>query len=313
MIDHFASGGVIPTLWHPEGIEAAWLGTRDLLRRARPNVVQLHTWQPQLVAEAVRGVLPDAQLVCGFGVDAIARDVCKLRMSVAEGVRVFLRLGERAKRVGARAIMNNAEASWKRPPNTDEKRRLSELVRNALDELHARFPEIALLHTSYDHPSYHSTYNWNDWCGPQSPTEESYFQVYAAPGDGMMAHRGALPRREARAFASFEAAVRAGWFAKDDPSTPEREGIGWRPYYQAHSVPARDTVSSALKHKRAALWAFPARADRDGRSTLLALCELERLGLWRADGLEEFQRMAGLEPDKIYGPKTERALVGTLS
>lgn len=300
--------GVIPTLWHPDGIDAAWSSARPLLERARPRTVQLHSWSPANVADSIRRTLPGAELVCGYGIDGIARDVAKGSLSVADGVRVFLRLAARAHVVGASAVKWNAEAAWKRPPNSAERERLSELVRAALAEVAAKYPALQQLHTAYDHPSFHSTYNWRDWLGPHSPIVASYPQVYAAPEGGLMAARGALPAREARALASWGAAVRAGWIVEDDPTTPVREGVQWRPYYQLHHVLARDTIASALQHESCALWAAPARADRDGRAAFVALCELDRRGYWRPDGLVAFQRDNGLVADGIAGPKTLEAL-----
>jgi hypothetical protein len=264
----------------------------------------------QLVADKIRTALGEVELVCGFGIDSIARDVAKGTVSVADGVRTLLRLAQRAHSVGAKAVMHNAEAAWKRPPNSAEQKRLSELVRNGLAEIAARFPALEQLHTAYDHPSFHASYNWNDWLGAHSPVVASYCQVYAAPGDGLMAHRGALPAREARSLRSWGEAVRAGWIVEDDPSTSLREGVEWRPYYQLHHVPTRDTVASALQHESVALWAVPTRADRDGRLAFVALCELARRGYWRPDGLVAFQRDNGLEDDNVLGPQTARALGG---
>lgn len=298
----------MPTLWHNDGIDAAWTIARALFERARPRIVQLHSWSPSSVANSISRALPGVKLVCGFGLDSIARDVAKGRMSVAEGIKTFVRLAERAVACGAVAIKHNAEASWKRAPNSVEKQRLSQLVRGALAEIAARYPNLVQLHTAYDHPSYHSTYNWNDWLGAHSPIVASFCQVYAAPEGELMAARGALPRREARALSSWDAAVRAGWIALDDPSTPLREGVVWRPYYQLHHVPARDTVASALRHECAALWAIPSRIDRDGRAAFVALCELDRRGYWRPDGLRDFQRDSGLEPDNVFGPLSAKAL-----
>jgi hypothetical protein len=300
--------GPIATLWHSDGPEAAWMMGRDLIDRARPRMVQVHSWSAPLVADKIRRAIANVELVCGFGVDSIARDVAKGRMSVSDGVKVFLRLAERAHTIGAKAVMHNAEAAWKRPPNSAERKRLSELVRNGLSEIAAKFPALEQLHTAYDHPSFHASYNWNDWLGAHSPIAASYCQVYAAPGDGLMAHRAALPAREARALRSWGAAVRAGWIVEDDPSTALREGVEWRPYYQLHHVPTRDTVASALQHESVALWAVPTRADRDGRLAFVALCELARRGYWRPDGLVAFQRDNGLEDDNVLGPQTARAL-----
>lgn len=300
--------GVIPTLWHPDGIDAAWSSARPLLERARSRTVQLHTWSPSLVVDSIRRALGDVGLVCGFGIDSIARDVTKRKIAVAAGVAIFVRLAERANVAGARAVKWNAEAAWKRPPNSAESKLLTELVRTGLAEVASRYPALEQLHTAYDHPSYHSTYNWSDWLGAGSPIVASYAQVYAAPEGGLMAHRGALPAREARSLASWSAAIRAGWITPDDPSTAIREGVQWRPYYQLHHVPDRDTVSSALRHESCALWAIPARADRDGRAAFFALCELDRRGYWRSEGLRDFQRDNRLAVDGIFGNESARAL-----
>ncbi len=300
--------GPVATLWHGEGPDAAWTLGRSVLERARPRTVQIHSWSPSLVADSIRRALPGVGLVCGFGIDSIARDVTKQRISVADGVRIFVRLAERATVAGARAVKWNAEAAWKRPPNSAESKLLTELVRNALAEIAARYPTLEQLHTAYDHPSFHSTYNWNDWLGAHSPIVASYAQVYAAPEGALMAHRGALPAREARSLASWSAAIRAGWITPDDPSTAIREGVQWRPYYQLHHVPDRDTVSSALRHESCALWAIPARADRDGRAAFVALCELDRRGYWRSEGLRDFQRDNRLAVDGIFGNESARAL-----
>ena len=300
--------GPVVTLWHPDGPEAAWSVGRALLERAKPRTVQVHSWSVQLVADKIRATLGDVELVCGFGLDSIAREVAKGRTSITQGIRTMVALAQRAHSVGAVAITHNAEGSWKRAPNSAERARLSELVRGALGEIAARFPAIEQVHTAYDHPSFHASYNWNDWLGPHSPITTSYCQVYAAPGDGLMAHRGALAAREARALKSWAAAVRAGWIVEDDPSTTMRDGVEWRPYFQLHHVPMRDTAASALGHKRVALWAVPSRVDRDGRAAFLALCELDRRGYWRPDGLVAFQRCAGITADNVLGPETLRAL-----
>jgi hypothetical protein len=67
--------GPIATLWHAEGPEAAWSVGRALLTRARPRIVQVYSWSVQLVADEIRRALGEVELVCGFGIDSIARDV----------------------------------------------------------------------------------------------------------------------------------------------------------------------------------------------------------------------------------------------
>lgn len=304
--------GPIPTFYGGDGPEAEVRACADLLRRARPRTVQLHTWSPTRAARAVREILRplgvDPALVLGCGVDGIARDVAQGALSVSGGVERFVDLARRARDIGALAVVWNAEASWKRPPTSTEAKRLADVIRGALLEVAEVVPEVEQHHTAYDHPTYHSTYPWRAWLGPGSPIVASWPQVYAAPGGDVMARAGGLDRRAKTALASWSAAIRAGWVTPDDPTTPVRAGVLWRPYLQAHHVPARDTIGLALRHPSAMLWAFRARSDADGRAALVALCALDRGGHWQPDGVRAYQMHAGLVADGIAGPKTLAAL-----
>ena len=303
--------GPVPTLWHSDGIGAAWEISDDLLIAARPTAVQLHTWEPRRIAPLVQRALPGVRLVVGVGVDGIARDVAKGTRSVSWGVARMRELAGRAASIGAVAIVWNAEAGWKTPPSTTQRVRIEQLVREGLAAVAEGYPALAQWHTAYDHPSLHSTYPWRAWLGAGSPITVSLPQVYAAPGGDLAAHRGALPRREAKALASWAAAVRSGWIRPDDPddAADDPRDVDWRPYYQLHHVALADTVSSAVRHPLAAQWALPTRSDRDGRRALLALCALDRLGLWGEDAVTRYQTAAGLKPDGVYGPRTEAHLL----
>lgn len=301
--------GPILTFWGGDGAEAEVRASEALLRAARPRTVQLHTWTPERAAARVRAIVPDVQIVVGVGVDGIARDVAQGHHSVERGMQTFLQLAERAVAVGAVAIVWNAEASWKRPPTSDEAARIAAVIRRGLAVVADQCPRLEQHHTAYDHPGYHSTYPWRPWLGEGSPVLASWPQVYAAPGGDLRAHRGALAAREARALSSWAAAIRAGWITPDDPTTPVREGVVWRPYYQLHHVPAVDTIRSALRHEGAMLWALRSRSDVEGQRAAQALCVLDRLGYWRENGVEAFQLDHGLVADNISGPKTVDALL----
>jgi hypothetical protein len=309
--------GPVPTLWDGDGIEAAVHDSRDLLLAARPDVVDVHTWSIRQGADLVRAILPDVRLVAGVGVDGIARQVALKQRTVAQGIATFHGLARQAADVGALGITWNAEVSYKRPPTRPEKARLHDLVTGALQDVKAAFPLLRQFHTSYDHPSYHPTYDWSGWLGEGSPVEASFFQVYAAPGDGrVMAHRGALPKRKARAFTSYQATVKARRIRPDAPDgTPgDLVDLDWRPYFQLHSVPGTDTVRESVRYPVVFLWALRSRTDAEGRLAFLALCELHRRGYWGAGGVGRFQTWArdqGLYTDRIdedCGPKTRRAL-----
>lgn len=313
---------ILPTLWDGDGIENAWLQTQDLLRALEPPALQLHTTDPLRVTTRVRLALPRAQLVIGVGIDWIARDVAQSRQPVTWGLRRFEDLAQRAADAGAVAIMWNAEGGWKTPPTGEARRRLHEVATQGTAQVAQRFPELAQWLTSYDHPTYHSTFNWSDWIGRNSKVTRVFPQVYAAPGDGLLAHRGALPRREARALASWQAAVRAGWIQPDAPAgTPEDAAdVDWCPYYQLHSVTMTDTVQSSLRHlgdpqdaagRTVSFWALRSRSDRDGRRALAGIIALDRLGYRGPDAVRRFQteHPACGDADDVYGPKTESVVL----
>lgn len=303
-LDPLAGPGA--TLWDSDGIAEAWDESEPLLRATQPPWVQLHTWEPHRVASEIRGAIPGVRLVVGVGVDGVARRVALGQWSERRGVLALGELAAKASDIGAEAITWNAEAGWKRPPSSDEARRLAEVIRTTLAEVAARHPHLRQWHTSYDHPTYHSAYPWRAWLGVGSPIEASFPQVYAAPGGGLSAHRGALPRREAAALASWDRAIRAGWITADDPSTPVREGVRWAPYYQMHHVDAVDTVRSALGRDQVALWALSSRSDDAGREAFRVLCAAWRAGLWNVRAL---QAAVGVEADGSYGPRTHAAAV----
>lgn len=294
------------TLWPSDGRPRS--AAADLFAAVKPRAVELHTWRPDLFADDVRRVVPDVELSVGVGVDSEAKDVAQGRQSVAAAVTELVRVATRAEAIGATSITWNAEAAWKRPPNTDEAARIGQLVRALLGEVAARYPHLRQEHTAYDHPTYHSAYPWRAWLGVGSPILASYAQVYAAPEGGLKAHRGALDAREARALASWATAVRAGWIRPDAPAGTDADlvDVDWHPYYQLHHVPAVDTVASALAHDRCALWAVPTRADADGAEVVRVLAALDRANLW---DVRLLQSTVGVPVDGRYGPVTHGAVV----
>lgn len=322
---------IIATLYDNDGIHAAWSRAESfvdtLLRRAAAAparaglAIQLHTTEPGRVAREISSRYPGVPLVVGVGVDWIARKVAAGEQDVTWAARQFLELARRAVEAGAIAIMWNAEASWKTAPNTVQRARIIAAVRAGLALVAQTYPALAQWHTSFDHPGYHSTYPWEAWLGAGSPIVASFPQVYAAPGGTAMAHRGALPAREARALASWAAAVRAGWIRPDDASdnvvvqdgvvtapADNPKDIDWHPYYQLHNVTTADTVASAVGHPTSSFWALQGTSDAAGRAALSAAVELSARGFWGEGAVARFQASVGLTADDVCGPVTLRAL-----
>lgn len=305
--------GFVPTLYSGDGALAAFTASRELLKRARPEAVQVHTWEPGPAVDALRALLPGVRIVVGVGVDSIAREAAKGTTPEAVSVRTFRSLADRAAACGADAIVWNAEAAWKRPPTSAERARLVGVVRAGLAAVAARNPQLLQWVTSYDHPSYHSTYPWEAWLGPGSPVLASLPQVYAAGEGEVMAARGALPARERRALASWQSAVRAGWIRPDAPGgDADLRDVDWLPYVQLHHVTTADTVGLVARYPLSFGWALPTRADAAGREAFLVACALHRLGHAGPDAVRDFQRARLLVVDGLLGPATTAAALSAL-
>ena len=278
----------------------------SFINKARPRAVEIHTWTPDKHAPSLRAMVPDLVLSCGIGIDGVARRVAKGDQSVTVAVKDALTAVKRAVDCGCERITWNAEAEWKRPPDSEESGRIHSLVRNLMDETAAVYPEIRQEHTAYDHPTYHSTYPWRAWLGPGTKIKASWAQVYAAPMGSLMAHRGALTARETGALSSWATAVKKGWILPDAPPGSESDlaDVDWRPYFQAHHVQAIDTVSCALKYDEVTLWAWPERVDDDGRAAAAVLCAADRENLW---DVRKLQERIGVNVDGNYGILSHRA------
>jgi hypothetical protein len=313
--------GPIPTLWDGNGAAAALHGADDLLAETHPTHVQIHTWKPDdSVVNKVRLLTGNASLILGVGIDGVAREVVSGRRTVKWGVDTLVSLAKRAHGIGAIAICWNAESSWKTPPNTEQRKLLGELIKTALAQVVLLFPDLEQWHTSFDHPTYFPDYPWSFWIGSDSPVIVSMPQVYAAPLGDVMAHRGALERREATSLASYKVAIEKNWIDKDIPDGQpgDETDVDFRPYLQLHSVPTVDTVAVAVQSPFVGGWAIHANADRAGRNALRAMCALQREGFWLpgievyrgmqvASAVRAFQRKIGVDPDGDFGPKTAAA------
>ena len=250
---------------------------------------------------AVRAVLPAARVWVGVGCDGWARNVATGSLSVARVVERFVATAQRAADVGAELIVWNAEAAYK-----DRRVVASGLARAIVTACAERFPALSQGHTAYDHPGYHTGYDWRGWIGPGSPVVIALPQVYAA-GDteaaGYVPHvPGRLPGREAHALRSWTAMVRAGAIKPDlVPDTPDDLDVF--PYLQGHHVAATDTARALVEHELASLWAAPTRTDAQGEDALVAACAIRRLVNWGPGAVRRFQQRAEFEdlPDLVDG------------
>ena len=302
MIPQFSSVGAIPVVY--DGYAKA---LPFILSLGKIDDICLHAWPSPKVRTAVADIRSrnaDTKVTLGVGVDSLARSSI-LSGNTSVAVKEFERVVRTAMDYngGIQAVMWNAEASWKRPPNSAEKRLLSKLVKDTLNNIAENFPDLPQLHTAYDHPTYHSTYNWEDWLGKDSPICMSLPQVYAAPEGGVMARRGGLDRREATALSSWATAVRKGWIRPDAPegSPEDLKDVDWAPYYQLHHVPVADTLRHMTSAQVSFGWAIPTRSDKDGETAIKCAIILRRNGFWGSEAVKDWQVAHGLTADNIAG------------
>ena len=257
--------------------------TTRLLQRAKPGIVQIHGGPRSLmgldpaypankgikaVVAEIRAMLPGVEIWIGVGCDGWLKGLRLKQCTKADVIHWFWLTAKYAAELGATWVIWDAEAEYKLLPKEGGK-----IARAVQEKVAVDFPILQQGFTSYDHPTYHSTFPWHGWIGPGTRCRRAWAQVYAAPGgEGVQAHVGALPRREVRALSSWKAAVKAGWIAED--VTPDTDDdLDWYPYIQAHSVPASDTIALCRKYDFVAFWAAPTRIDDAGETAIIAVCD----------------------------------------
>lgn len=294
--------GVALTMWHPSGLHKALdPATRVLLSSAGVDAVMLHgapshfldpsagAQHLDVVVRALRDLIPGVRLLVGVGCNGVAKRFLSAAWTETEAVERLAQVARVGQRIGAEALVLDPEATWKQPMRSERGGRVRALAHSIMSALRECAPTLALGHTAYDHPTLHGTYPWAAWCG-EGGCDFAMPQVYAAPKKGM-GDRHALDRRVESHRASWEVATRLGLI---------RPGLPVHPYFQAHDVPAAQTIRHVIAAEFCALWSAPVRIDEDGFLALRAACELRR----RGQTVEAFQRENGLVDDGICGEKT---------
>jgi hypothetical protein len=275
----------------------------DLLARARPQIVSLHAGPERLKAPAdalakrARGLVPDVRLHVGVGCDYWVKLAARGGCTVSRAVQALVVGTQVALDIGAEAAVADTESASKLNPV-----QAAEIARAWIGESRVLAPRLILGHTAYDQPHNHGKYPWAAWLGTGGVDWE-LAQVYCAPEDGAIAQRGALQTRRDRHKSSWQRGVRSLGIRADLP-------VDW--YHQGHHVPSVDTIAVGCEPEVVMLWGGPelpnGRLGAEGAVSLVALCELERLGSRRLGGIADYQRQHGYVADGVCGPKTLAAL-----
>ena len=304
----FEEAGFIPTFWDSSGIKESWVRGYALFNRCKFPVVQVHAWASEDTGDLIdwmRQDVPNVRVVFGYGLDGVVNRVASQGVSQASGIRMVRGLVGRGLDQGAVATVLDIEAAAKREPGP-ERNRVNEFLGAMVWDLASEYHNHPILHTAYDHPTYHGTYPWKVLLGTESPITASLAQVYAAPKGEMMARMGGLDRREAASLASWKTAVEKGWIEQDAPegAGADLSDVDFFPYYQLHHVMGADTINSAVRWRVCCGWAVTDRMDEEGEMAAMALAGLQRLRYWGEGAVSRFQADHGLKVDDVVGRET---------
>lgn len=227
----------------------------------------------------------------------------------AAAVAEARRCGRVAADMGAEALEFNGEGSsdasrpgdWI-PGTAAEAHQLAELAADiidaAKDELRLRSSPAVVLWTSHDMPSFRLP--WRailSRVGGHSP------QHYPAQKGGLVKQRELMAR----------VARSAGrWDAIDERDGLPREllpgGELWVPYLQGWGHTVGASVWGLAEHRLARLWAYPGSWDANGLHALRAARAVRAEVEPTVEAIEHWQRLRGLAPDGVVGPRTLAAL-----
>lgn len=236
--------GVILTLYHGDGLAAAWRTQRDLLARAQPAGVCLHAPPSELVANGaavlanVRTLLPHVALSVGVACDwwlaAAAQEHCTLGVAAQTLQRAARTLVE----AGCTAVLWDQEGAAEAHPEP-----AGALARELLATCRAVHPTVPQGLTTYDVPTEHARVPWSCWCG-DGGVDFLAPQVYPVPPGGRTPP-GGLQHRQDWSDRAHAAATAHGWM---------RAGLPRVPYYQAHGNRYDDLLAVAGAHASCLLW-----------------------------------------------------------
>jgi hypothetical protein len=143
-------------------------------------------------------------------------------------------------------------------------------------------------------------YPTKEFLGAGSPVAFTLPQIYWATNLTPVAARGPGVRRLRKHRASFALAMRQGAIRSD-------MAVG--AYLQTYGSSVDESCFVAMQFERSAWWvAKPGYLREAGVTAIRALCELRRRRYEGPDGIQRFQRDAGLTVDGWVGPMTLEAL-----
>jgi len=309
--------GICLSLWRGDSMAnvlTPWC--RVALQRISPQAVCLHAGperlQPHIedLRDALRHVVPNAEVVIGIGCDYWLKAACHRTISVGFAAAKIALGFSLARNVQAKRVLLDSEGAAKIDSNISHQV-LSRVVAIAK----ANFPELLVGVTSYDQPTQHADDKDGDYDDDSVRGEYPWRallaegqlpwtvkQTYVVPESGGDAWPGTLSSRIERSDKSFEIAKRLGWIAQN---------VHQDLYFQVYRTDVHQLVSNGLRNDWIFGWCGPelprGRMDERGVIALEMLSTMEHLGIRHPGGIELLQGGLGVEPDGDIGPKTIEA------
>lgn len=296
--------GVGMTLWGG-GPQTSTMNFIDRLFEVQPQIAIIHAPPEQLIDRTrdpdkrywaeratalARAAVPDIEVWWQVGGDAL------------DQVDMWPDVMAAAVDADASAFCLNCEVRWKKKTAAD-----AEKAMRALDDLRDC---TRLGFSTFGWPVHVSGFGGGheelplaQFCG-EGGADFMLPQIYVGKLD--KAPPGWVPVRK-EGLRAYEASVQS--HEQGEARGLFRKGMEYVVYLSTYSVHRADAITTALQYPAAVFWAS-VRYEKEphGRQAFHALAKLYRLGLWKPDGVEEFQRSNGLVDDGIVGTKTLGAM-----
>lgn len=314
--------GLAATLYDDSAdLRAAWAGAKALLTEARVPIVQLHATPSKSLAPVVaeiRAALPGGRIWVGVPGNTYVRD---------DGPARIAKVTRAARELGAECMVLNCERpsapgnpGWV-PTVALSAAELDARMRRVLAAIAPELGDMVLGFTSHDMPQWHPI-PWRAALGAESPVRLHLPQQYAAPPRSSSepslppatGWRGAKNRAEA-SDTEWRKLARAGIVRAD--LAPG--GAGFATYGQAHDIATAGVMLIADRTDVSALWALDGRTgladrakrpkcDAAGAKAIRTLQRIRREVGEGAGSIARWQAKHGLDPDGVWGAKSEAAL-----
>lgn len=283
----------VPTIYgSPDGLGVQMDRSLEFLAPLQPGGVQIHTGLEDIRDHAsarvqrVRAVLPGAEVWFGTTGDEHFTDVQNGRMSVATLQRIRIDAAKAAAAAGARVLMHDCEAMWKRNAPGFRAGDAAEMIAS----IRAEAPSIMQGLTCYYAPTLHADFPWSGFTGVQIYSPQIYYDA------------GGGPSAWVRFRDSWATAIRLGWI---NPNAWLAAYL--RPMASKGTMIETSKISDAFGTLNW-WWLMGGCDDEMGRPLLAALCKLRRLGFIGQDRIAKFQAAHGLTVDSKIGPITLAAI-----